>query len=284
MSEHSESDPDRAAKDYSDRLARTDQVFAPLYRQVISWLEIGSSLRVLDAGCGAGGMTELLAQAVGSHGILIANDIATAHLRVLQERLIDSELANRITYLESSVDSLPLENASVDLVWCSHVVHGQPDPLQTLSELRRVLRPGGRLVLREDHFLSRILPLETAGAGLEERIRAAERADFLAWQHELLGTQSDLPGWIALMQQAGFHGVSARSFNLDLIQPLEEDQRDYLNAILQSWRDDKAIQQVLSLEERTTLERYANPNDQAFVLNRSDLHFIHCSSVYLGSA
>ena len=79
MSEHSESEPARAAKDYSDRLTRTDQVFAPLYRQVISWLEIGPSLRVLDAGCGAGGMTELLAQAVGSHGILIANDIATAH-------------------------------------------------------------------------------------------------------------------------------------------------------------------------------------------------------------
>jgi SAM-dependent methyltransferase len=44
---------------------------------------------------------------------------------------------------------LPLADGRVGLVWCLHVLHHLPDPFGVLSEVRRVLRPGGTLILAE---------------------------------------------------------------------------------------------------------------------------------------
>jgi SAM-dependent methyltransferase len=44
-------------------------------------------------------------------------------------------------------DEIPLEDSSVDLVWCSEVLEHVPDTAALLSEARRVLRTGGRLLL-----------------------------------------------------------------------------------------------------------------------------------------
>ena len=44
-------------------------------------------------------------------------------------------------------EQIPLAHAAVDCVWCSHVLQFVPRPLELLQEVRRVLRPGGRLVI-----------------------------------------------------------------------------------------------------------------------------------------
>lgn len=44
-------------------------------------------------------------------------------------------------------EQIALAHASVDAVWCSHVLQFVPEPLRCLQEVRRVLRPGGKLVV-----------------------------------------------------------------------------------------------------------------------------------------
>ncbi len=52
-----------------------------------------------------------------------------------------------MTQLLAADGGLPLEHGSVDLVWCSEVLEHVPDALGLLQDVRRVLRPHGRLVL-----------------------------------------------------------------------------------------------------------------------------------------
>lgn len=95
--------------------------------------------RALDLGCGAGRFLTVL-EAAGAQPIGV--DISARAL----------ERARRVapgadTRLLESDGSLPLDHGSVDLVWCSEVIEHAADTGQLLGEVRRVLAPGGRLLL-----------------------------------------------------------------------------------------------------------------------------------------
>ena len=53
-------------------------------------------------------------------------------------------------------EQIALPHASVDAVWCSHVLQFVPEPLALLQEVRRVLRPGGKLVITVPHVRPRV--------------------------------------------------------------------------------------------------------------------------------
>ena len=53
-------------------------------------------------------------------------------------------------------EQIALEHGSVDAVWCSHVLQFVPEPLLLLQEVRRVLRPGGKLVVTVPHVRPRV--------------------------------------------------------------------------------------------------------------------------------
>jgi SAM-dependent methyltransferase len=96
-------------------------------------------LRILDAGCGAGGDALFLRR----YGQVVGLDFAEEALRLGATRL-PGVLAR------GSVMELPYADASFDLVTSFDVLYhrGVPDEGVALAEVRRVLRPGGRLLLR----------------------------------------------------------------------------------------------------------------------------------------
>jgi 2-polyprenyl-6-hydroxyphenyl methylase/3-demethylubiquinone-9 3-methyltransferase len=106
-----------------------------------AWLlaEVRPGERVLDLGCGAGRFL----RAVGDAGAqAVGVEIAQAAL----ERAARLAPGAELHHVAPDGD-LPLEDGSVDLVWCSEVLEHVADTAQFLTELRRVLRPGGRALL-----------------------------------------------------------------------------------------------------------------------------------------
>ena len=99
--------------------------------------------RVLDLGCGDGAFTAMAAEA-GARAIGV--DVAEAALR--RARAGHPGLDFRLGPIEGP---LPLEDRSVDLVWASEVIEHVADTARWLAEVRRVLRPGGRLLVTTPH-------------------------------------------------------------------------------------------------------------------------------------
>jgi SAM-dependent methyltransferase len=95
--------------------------------------------RVLDLGCGAGRFVRALAEA-GAEPVGV--EIAEAALERARRNAPGADLR-----LLEPDGSLPLEHRSVDLVWCSEVLEHVADVAGLLVEVRRVLRPGGRLLV-----------------------------------------------------------------------------------------------------------------------------------------
>ena len=99
--------------------------------------------RVVDVGCGCGETTALLAQAVGVHGRVLAVDISRPILAQARARL--SELDNvEIRHADAAAYAFPRGEA--DLLFSRFGVMFFGDPAGAFANLRKALKPGGRLV------------------------------------------------------------------------------------------------------------------------------------------
>jgi SAM-dependent methyltransferase len=114
------------------------------------WLlgRIDPSSVVLDLGCGAGTDLLIAAQMTGSTGRIIGVDMTPSMLDVARASASQMGLAN-VELHEALVESVPVEDASVDVVISNGVIDLVPDKDAVLDEIDRVLRPGGRLQLAD---------------------------------------------------------------------------------------------------------------------------------------
>lgn len=100
-----------------------------------------SRRRILELGCGAARWSIALAKA-GARPVGL--DLSSAQLRIAR-RLVRSAQVD-VPLLEGSAESIPLRDRTMDLVFCDWGAMTFADPLRTVPECARVLRPGGRLV------------------------------------------------------------------------------------------------------------------------------------------
>jgi SAM-dependent methyltransferase len=99
--------------------------------------------RALDVACGTGVVTRILAERVGPAGTVVGLDINPGMLAVAR---VVAPLPN-IEWLEGSAVSMALPDATFDYVLCEQGLQFFPDKPAALAEMRRVLKPGGRLAL-----------------------------------------------------------------------------------------------------------------------------------------
>jgi len=104
--------------------------------------------RLLEVGVGTG----INASLYPSHCHVTGIDFSPKMLEKARERVERKNLAN-IRLLEMDAQNLTFPDNSFDIVYAPYLISVVPDPVQVVREMRRVCRPGGRIVIL-NHFLS----------------------------------------------------------------------------------------------------------------------------------
>ena len=143
---------------------------------------------VLDLGSGAGFDCFLAARKVGPKGKVFGVDMTPEMLERARRNALEGNYRN-VEFLAGEIESLPVEDDSIDAVISNCVINLSPDKEQVFREIYRVLKKGGRFMV-SDIVLSKPLPkklMESVGAyigcvagaaGREEYLEAIKKAGF----------------------------------------------------------------------------------------------------------
>jgi demethylmenaquinone methyltransferase/2-methoxy-6-polyprenyl-1,4-benzoquinol methylase len=170
--------------------------------------------RVLDVAGGSGDLARAFARRVGPTGEVWLTDINGAMLRVGRDRLLDAGLTAPI--LQCDAERLPLRSGSFDCVSVAFGLRNMTRKDAALAEMRRVLKPGGRLLVLE--FSKVWKPLEKAYDWYSFSVlpwlgrRVARDEASYRYLAESIRMHPDQEGLRKLMEQAGLEDVEY--FNL----------------------------------------------------------------------
>ncbi len=133
---------DRSADHYEGYWRRQ---LEPAQALLLRTAELEEGERVLDLACGTGLVTLPAADAVGPSGEVVGTDISQRMVELVTERA--TELGVRhVSFDRMDAEDVGFPDASFDAVLCGLGLMYVPDPLRSLQEMLRVLKPGGRAV------------------------------------------------------------------------------------------------------------------------------------------
>lgn len=112
------------------------------------YLNLSPGEQVLDLGCGAGLDSILMARKVGPEGQIHSLDASAAMIAAARANAAAAQTTN-ITFHHAPAEEIPLEQDSVDVVAVNGILNLCASKSAVLAEIRRVLKPGGRLCLAE---------------------------------------------------------------------------------------------------------------------------------------
>lgn len=119
--------------------------------------------QVVDLGSGTGTMTRelgrLVAPAASAGGQLgwVTGIEPNARLRALAKSQSEAAGVLNVSFVDGVAGALPVDDSSIDLVWCERVLQHLTDPQSAIDDIARVLRPGGRAVLLDSDYGTRIV-------------------------------------------------------------------------------------------------------------------------------
>jgi len=147
---------------------------------LVSDLGLQPGSTVVDVGCGEGRHTVKLAERFGF--TVTGLDPVARHLESGNKELAEAakrypELSHRVHFKLGKAEDLPVEDASVDLVWCRDVLVHVDALDRAYAEFRRILRQGGRVIVYQMFGTDRLEPRE-AELLFDDPIRASpDRTD-----------------------------------------------------------------------------------------------------------
>ena len=130
---------DNAAENYEQHFVPA--IFLDWAPRTAEAAELSSGDRVLDVACGTGVVTRQCADLVGAQGSVTGLDLNDAMLAVARR------VRPEIDWRQGDAEALPFDDAAFDAVTCQFGLMFMPDRPKALSEMWRVLAPGGRLAV-----------------------------------------------------------------------------------------------------------------------------------------
>ncbi len=170
---------------------------------------------VLDAACGTGDLAEAFA-AAGAAAVT-GGDFTAEMLRLAARKAARTRRprgAVQPSYLEADVTELPFTDNSFDIVSIAFGIRNVDDPARAISEFRRVLRPGGRLVILEfsqprnpvlrvlsDIWCAHVMPVTAT-------LISGDRTGAYRYLPRSIATFADRAELIEMMHRTGFASIT----------------------------------------------------------------------------
>jgi len=207
-------------------------------RSVRGWLELRRGERVLDVGVGPGFLAAEMAQEVGADGMVAGIDVSQSMLALAKGR--DAAVDLRA----GSAGSIPYPDASFDAAVSTQVLEYVADVPAALAELRRVVRPGGRILILDTDWDSIVwrsgdnARMAAVLAAWEAHLTDPRLPRRLLDELRSAGFTPDMPLVLPLLN-VGFDPGHAFSAGLiDIIGDFATERRALPSAEVDAWKAD----------------------------------------------
>jgi ubiquinone/menaquinone biosynthesis C-methylase UbiE len=248
----------------------------PMVQAIIAASVLPEGSRGLDVGCGIGLQTLLLAQAAGSNGQVTGMDISTAFLEAARGLAWQADGVERVAFQQGSWNKIPYDKCTFDWVWSMDAAGYAPhEPISTIHELARVIKPGGRLIL--GYWSAQcLLPGYPA---LEARLNASPAG--IAPFMNNARPEAHFLHTLRWMEQAGLVNTRAETFVQTVSAPLAPNLRDALTELF-AMRWGMAERDV-SPEDWQAYLHLCQAGSPEFILNSPGYYAFFTYSVFYGT-
>jgi ubiquinone/menaquinone biosynthesis C-methylase UbiE len=215
--------------EYALGLERMNRFQEPEARLAIADLHLPPGSRGLDVGCGVGLYTQWLAEAIGPHGQVLGIDPSAERLATARHLIGQNLPTTRLEFRQGDGTALAAADESFDWVWCGDVLHHIDQPVVALKEFRRVLRPGGRIIIKESQVVQALfLP------GHLELEKQLQRAEIHYSRHEAgaRSFQERRQRTMESMGEAGLTTIKLRTYVIERQAPLPQSAWDYIQHVV----------------------------------------------------
>lgn len=200
--------------------------------KMIQDLHLQQGGRIVDAGCGPGLWTPLLARALGPRGRIMGVDLSAEALVTAQQRSQGKWYERQVSYKQAAMEHLPVPYNSLHTIFSANVSQYLPEPVEVFAAMGRYLLPGGRLVIKDIDFGT--LRFSQVDPVLQARVSQAratwEKQRFLAEDYlfEDSWVGSKLAGYL---RDAGYEHIEEKTYKITRHAPLDPEFRLYLQGI-----------------------------------------------------
>jgi len=261
---------------FTRSLERMNLFQEPEARTLIADLGLPPASRGLDVGCGVGLFALWLAEAVGAEGRVVGIEPSAERVEAARDLVGGARPGPRLEFRVGDATKIDAAGASFDWVWCGDVLHHVQDTSRALAEFARVVRPGGRVIVKESQLLhGLLLPGHPV---LERRLRQAE----MEWSRHEGGEFSfeerrqRTPGWL---RAAGLQVEGFRTYLLERRAPLPAAAREYIERVVFERNWGPRLRDRLTPADWEQRSALCEPSSPDFVLDDADYYCLYPISV-----